>query len=179
MRDPAASLSLFPVAFDLGGIGFEIPPVGAARWLEILLANDLSRIVAAGPEGLLEPEEAARIDVMLVDGTVDIDEFRAVLYDVLGAVAGRDWWEAVGLVSAVSTEANWSRIGGQLIRSGIDLAELPFAAWLDAIMSICTQNMDEKQLGKFMGLLQTPPVEVGIDEDREAASFLAMLGPTD
>jgi hypothetical protein len=35
--------------------------------------------------------------------------------------------------------------------------------------------MDEKQLGRFLGVLQTPPVEVGLDEERESQAFLAML----
>lgn len=178
MRDPAASLSLFPVEFTLAGKDYELPGVGARWWLEMLLANDIGMIVAAEPEGLLSVQEAAEIDLALIDGTVEMEEFRAVLYDVLSAVAGRDWWEAVGLVATVSSEANWSRIMGQLFRSMPDPGALPLAAWLDAVLSICTQNMDEKQLGKFMGHLQTPPVEVGIDEDREAANFLAMLGPS-
>lgn len=178
MRDPAASLSLFPIEFEMGGDSFVVPAHPAGRWLEIILANDLSLIVAGEPEGLVDADEAAAIDVMLVDGTVDIAEFRAVLYDVLTAVSGRDWWEAVGLISAISTEGNWSRIMGTLVRSGIDVEDAPLAGWLDAAISVCVEHMDEKQLGKFMGILQTPPVEVGIDEDREAASFLAMLGPT-
>src|SRR5574341_1234389 len=89
VRDPAASLSLFPVEFTLAGKDYELPGVGARWWLEMLLANDIGMIVAAEPEGLLSVQEAAEIDLALIDGTVEMEEFRAVLYDVLSAVAGR------------------------------------------------------------------------------------------
>jgi hypothetical protein len=175
VRDPAASLSLFAIDFTMGGRDFTLPAHPAARWLEVLLANDLSLLVTAEPEGLIDPDSSYAIDVMLLDGSVDMDDYRGALFDVLGAVAGRDWWEAVGLVGAVAVESNWSRINGQLVRAGIDAGEVPLAAWLDAALSLCTEHMDEKQLGRFLGHLQTPPVEVGIDEEREGASFLSML----
>lgn len=175
MRDPSASLSLFAIEFTLDGETFTVPPHPAVRWLDVLLANDLALIACAEPEGLIDAVGAGVVDELLVDGRVDITEFRASLCEVLTTVAGRDWWEAVGLVGAVSAEANWSRVNGTLVRAGVDVGSAPLAAWLDAVMSIVTEHMDEKQLGRFMGHLQTPPVEVGIDEDREGSNFLSML----
>lgn len=175
MRDPSASLSLFAVEFTLDGADFTVPAQPAARWLELLLANDLGLVATAEPDGLIDAAAAQAIDELLLDGTVELAEYRATLSEVLSTVAGRDWWEAVGLVAAVSAAGNWSRIFGQLVRAGVDADQVPLAAWLDAVMSIVTEHMDEKQLGRFMGFLQTPPVEVGIDEDREGANFLSML----
>jgi hypothetical protein len=175
VRDPAASLSLFPVEFEVGGHGFTVPAHPARRWVEMLLANDLLLMMAPEPEGFVDDAQARRMEELLLDGEVAMDDLRAALQEALGVVAGRDWWEAVGLVFTVTAEANWARLNGHLVLGGVDAGSLPFGAWLDAAMFLATQHMDEKQLGRFLGVLQTPPVEVGLDEEREAQAFLAML----
>lgn len=175
MRDPAASLGLFPVEVEVGGHTFTVPGHPAARWVEMLVANDLLLMVGAEPEGFLDDGQARLMEDLLIDGAVSMEEVRDALQEALGVVAGRDWWEAVGLVFTVTAEVNWARLNGQLVTSGVDAGAVPFGAWLDAAMWLATRNMDEKQLGRFMGVLQTPPVEVGLDEERESQAFLAML----
>ena len=164
MRDPAASLSLFPVELEVGGHIFTLPALPARRWVEMLVANDLLLMVAAEPEGFIDDGQARRLEEMLLDGVVSMEEVRAALQEAVGVVAGRDWWEAVGLVFTVAAEVNWARMHGQLVVAGVDSGSVPFGAWLDAAMWLATQHMDEKQLGRFLGVLQTPPVEVGLDE---------------
>lgn len=175
MRDPAASLSLFPIEFRLGDRDLTVPPGGAGRWVELLLANDLLLILGEEPEGLLDTAQARVVEEMLLTGAADMPEVRAVLQDILTTVAGRDWWEAAGLVHTFATESHWARLHGQMVAAGVDVESVPFGAWLDLATFLATQHMDERQLGRFMGLLQTPPAEVGIDEDREGAAFLAMM----
>lgn len=175
MRDPAASLSLFPVELEVGGESLTLPAHPAARWLEMLIANDLTLMVSAEPEGFVGDEAARRVEDLLLDGVVSMEDLRAALQEAVGVVAGRDWWEAVGLVFTVTAETNWARLHGQLVAAGVDAGVVPFAAWLDAAMWVATQHMDAKQLGRFLGVLQTPPVEVGLDEEREAKAFLSML----
>lgn len=175
MRDPAASLGLFPVELEVGGHTFTVPPLPAARWVEMLVANDLLLMLAPEPEGFVDDEQARRVEDLLMDGDLPMEELRTALQEALGVVAGRDWWEAVGLVFTVTAEVNWARMHGQLVVAGVDSQAVPFAAWLDAAMWLATQHMDEKQLGRFLGVLQTPPVEVGLDEERESQAFLAML----
>lgn len=175
MRDPAASLSLFPVELAVGGHTFTVPAHPARRWVEMLVANDLLLMLAAEPEGFIDDEQARRVEDLLIDGEVSLEDVREALQEAVGVVAGRDWWEAVGLVFTVTAEVNWARMNGQLVVAGVDAGAVPFGAWLDAAMWLATQHMDEKQLGRFLGVLQTPPVEVGLDEERESRAFLAML----
>lgn len=175
MRDPAASLSLFPVEVEVGGRTFTLPALPARRWVEMLVANDLLLMLAAEPEGFVDDEQARQVEDLLIDGTVEMGDLRAALQEAVGVVAGRDWWEAVGLVFTVTADVNWARLHGQLVAAGVDAESVPFGAWLDAMTWLATQHMDEKQLGRFLGVLQTPPVEVGLDEEKEAQAFLAML----
>lgn len=175
MRDPAASLSLFPVEVEVGGQVFTVPALPAARWVDMLVTNDLLLMLEAEPEGFVDTEQALRMENLLLDGDVSMGDLRAALQEAVGVVAGRDWWEAVGLVYTVTAEANWWRVSGELAVSGVDPWGVPFGAWLDACMFLAMQHMDEKQRGRFLGVLQTPPVEVGLDEERESQAFLAML----
>lgn len=175
MRDPGASLSLFPVELSVGGRVVTVPAHPAARWVDMLVGNDLLMVVASEPEGFIDDEQARLVEEMLLGGDVSLEELRDALHEAVGVVAGRDWWEAVGLVYTVAAEVNWWRINGQLVTAGVDAGRVPFGAWLDAAMFLATQHMDEKQRGRFLGVLQTPPVEVGLDEEREGAAFLSML----
>lgn len=177
MRDLGASLQVCAIDFELGGHWFSVPPLPAARWLIPLLGNDLTLIVTAEPEGLIDADQATEIDQLLVYGTVDMDELRFALYDVVSAVAGRDWWEAVSLVATVRASDNWARLHGKIL-AAIDPHQVSLGAWLDVAMSLCTERMDAKQYGRFLGILQTPPAEVGLDEEREGENFLAMMNQT-
>jgi hypothetical protein len=139
--DPAASMRIWEVQLMLGGQVFTIPAMSAADWWPILADGDLT--------GLLDVAESnsTDLDEMLLSGELEGTDISEALVEAVEAATGRSYRVAVVLVSVAAQ--HWGAINGYLVARGFRWDQQPIGAALDAIYSVTTQNMNEKDLSKF------------------------------
>ena len=65
--DPAASLRIWAIEFELGGRTFEVPALPAADWLLMLMNGD-------PPLGVLDMGDLSAVDEMILGGEVASSE---------------------------------------------------------------------------------------------------------
>ncbi len=70
----------------------------------------------------------------------------------------------------------WPSLYGKLISRGFNIHTESIAGFLDAAYATCVEGMDEDKRREWNRVLDTAPAGYnGIDEEQEAASFLAMV----
>jgi hypothetical protein len=177
--DPLASLRMWGAGVVLGGVDFEVPPLPAARWLEVLLTP------VPDPEawfpGLCAADVELAVWQLMESGGATQEEFEQVIWDVLEEVSGRPWWITTRLCGSV--RAHWDWVGGALALRGVDPMRLPLGAWLDAayntmVDGIVERTQDLRKLADWNRALTAPPSSVArqvLDEKANADAFLAAL----
>lgn len=175
--DPLASLEPFGLEVEVAGRDFLIPALPAVNWLRILL-DDSPSIDTILP-GLAGPECRTHLYRAMMLGQFSTDEWKTLIWDIIEAVSGRRWWQALNLVNAMKEPDNWSQVFGHLLLRGIDVRQVSFAAWLDATSALVMENMDKDERIKFQLAIDTVPDEVSaedaIDDAEQERAFLAMM----
>lgn len=172
-----AALRILGVSFDLGGDTYNIPPLPADEWLEVVWNFEDEALPFLH---LLSPDEQADIMWAMLGGGITVEELAGRCREILAAVSGRRWWEADRLIR--SSAAGWAYIGGELTRRGVDLSKISLASALNTIyvIAVLTMTADEKK--KFDFELSAPPpaatpAEVREVQEESVAAFVAALGP--
>lgn len=157
----------------LGGRDYHLRPALADEWLAILLESpiDASLIIP----GMAEDADEEALEDALLAGEVTAGDIEETCREVITMAAGRDWWWATNLVMSVA--GAWMIIYGSLLAKGLDPQRLSLGAMLDAMYAECASRMDKQHLQDFDRQLNMPPAGVTptIDEDREAANFVALM----
>lgn len=171
--DPLASIRAEQSVVTLGGSDYRLRAAMAAEWLPILLVEpmDTSAIIP----GMVVAEDQDALEEALIEGRIRLEELEEACQEVVTLAAGRDWWWARNLLGAVV--GVWMIVYGPLVAQGMDMARVPLGAVLDAMYATCAARMDKDRLREFDRELNVAPdgVVPVIDEDREAAQFLAMM----
>lgn len=170
--DPLASVRAWVLEADLGGHEYQVRPALTGEWLPILLGNqiDIADIV---PGLFADPAEEERLEADLMEGRVREAEVREAALEVISAAAGREWWWVMNLLATASSV--WMDLYGSLVGRGVNVPTLPFGAFLDALYAEMVNRLDKEHRKALDQQLNVPPVEEAIDEDREAAAFLALM----
>lgn len=141
----------------------------ASDWLAIFMnsgwgSNDLLDLIPG-------------LDEVLYETTVELDEIRDMLLDVITTVSSRHWWITLRLINAAAR--NWDTVGPALI-SKVDATKVSFAAWMGVLQVLLIESMEPKNARMFIAQVQNPPIgtEAPVSQAKEltAKEFLAMAG---
>lgn len=168
--DPAASLRIWAVEFELGGRTFEVPALPAADWLPLLLEGD--------PLAVLDLGDLGEIDEMILGGEVTSEELGKALTMVIEQATGRSFHAA--LVLAQVAKMQWPIIGGDLVRRGMRFDQVSIGAALDAIHATILGLLKPEAAEKFQALLDSevsPGGKIRPNRAKAMADFEEMAGP--
>jgi hypothetical protein len=181
-----AGAALRPAAIDveLGRWIYTIPALSAADWIEALLDEEGGAIVP----GLLDPETRQDVWREFLKGNISKQELEDGWRAALAAVSGQPWWQAARLTMSVTAPEAWPIIHGKLTMRGVDLTQVSFGAFYNAVYYIGLQSCkDEEDRAQWEFSLTLPPPEVApeealaslpVEEDFMAAmSAFQSLGP--
>lgn len=171
--DPLASLRSWDLMVELGDREYLIAARNAADWLPILLDDPFD--ASAVLPGMLSDSDAELLEEDLIDGGVTAQEVIDAALEVISLASGRSWWWTMRLLSYAS--ASWLVLWGDLIARGIDVQRLPLGSVLDALYLTLASRLKEEMRKSLDRELETPPAghAPALDEDKEAASFLALM----
>ncbi len=174
--DPIASLDQWAIMVTFAGVDYEIPPLDAASWLKILLAESLD-LEAIFP-GLAGPRAVSEVNMALFEGRGTDVELVQAIKEAVEQATGRKWWIALRLCRTI--RSFWERVGGELAAAGVTPFGVPLAWWIDAAYAVCfrlIRDTEPKQLTSFTQSLVTPPPEEGkkVDEVANSQAFLAAM----
>lgn len=168
--DPAASLRIWAIEFELGGRTFEVPALPAADWLPLLLEGD--------PLAVLDLGDLGEIDEMILGGEVTSEELGKALTMVIEQATGRSFHAA--LVLAQVAKMQWPIIGGDLVRRGMRFDQVSIGAALDAIHATILGLLKPEAAEKFQALLDSevsPGGKIRPNRAKAMADFEEMAGP--
>jgi hypothetical protein len=174
--DPLASMRCWAITVDLGGREFEIPALPAVDWWP--LVSEMSPLAILD---ILKSDSAdgVELDAMLLDGRVTTSALSQVLTDVVEQATGRSLHAAFVLATVANSQ--WPVIGGNLARRGFRWDVAPIGAALDAVYSVVTEGLEEKNRDKFLALLEdetlSQPGKKRSPSQRVVGEFEAMAGP--
>lgn len=172
-KDPIQSLSPYSVVVSVADLDLEIPALPAADWLSVMMVESLN-LDDIFP-GLLDSTDTDLVEEVILSGTLDLDEYEDVIFDIIETVSARSWWVAIRLIETART--SWDSIGAELTLRGIDATHISLSSWLDALMLTIIRSMDPKDVQMWCMKLEAPPagVEVAEEEMEMAASdFMSM-----
>jgi len=174
--DPVASLGVWAIHVTIGERSWRIPPLDAAEWLKILLAEDLS-LEAIFP-GLAGPAVVSEINMLMLEGLISDEDLIDAIKDAIEAVSGRRWWITLRLARTLRNF--WERVGGELAAHGVTPFGVSLSYWLDGAYAICFRLIAEtepKRLTEFTQMLVSPPPDEArkIDDVAEGNAFLAAM----
>lgn len=173
VKDPIWSLQPWPTEITFAGTRFELPPLPAVDWLQVLMAEEMD--LADIFPGWLSESEQDLINDALFDGAVDMDQLYETCLEALTIVSGRPWWVTLRLVS--TARASWQVLGAEMLLKGVDAGALSLSGWLDVLLLLVMRNIDPKEAMMFTLKLEQPPpgVEVAAPEpEMSASAFLSM-----
>lgn len=175
--DPAASMRVWAVELELGDRTYEVPPMPAADWYDLLVDGNLL--------GLLDLIEDDDLTEAILAGRVTSDELTEKLGQVVEHAAGRPLGAALALLQAA--RVTWSVIGGELARGGFRWDQAPLGAALDAVYTTVMAALKPEGRRRFQALLDSEagaPARPGpggrrrrVNRDRAMADFETMAGP--
>lgn len=173
--DPLASFVAAAIDLPVGEFDFEVEHRQADEWLKIFLDEEINfnRVL---PDMLTELDQQ-RVETAMFEGILSSDDLARAAFDLITIASGRKWFIALSLCAFV--RANWDRLGGMLILAGMgDPSRFTWAAWLDAVYSLCLQNMKPEDASKFVSALTTAPpgYEDEMDWENEEAAFESAMG---
>lgn len=170
VTDPIWSLCPWPLDVTVGESQITIPALSAAKWLVVLMAEELDPWDVV-PGLCIDAEEV--VTEALLNEQLEYSELRDIVLDVISMVTGRPWWIALRLVHIA--KASWEAVGGELAFRGVQAQNISLAAWLDATLLVCLRSMESKDVTMFMTRLEAPPPGVETEEpEMDRASFMAM-----
>lgn len=177
--DPTAHFAQYRVIVTLCDENFVVPAAPASTWLTILAAEELdgAQIIP----GMLSQKDQERIDELLLDGELAVDDLLAGIKDVITNVSGHPWWWTIHLVSVLRGE-HGTQILGEMSRVRAD--EVSLANWLNSLYAMMVRYMKEQDKAQFDAQLDSPPADVQInteeliDEDAATSAFFGMMGQT-
>jgi len=184
--DPLASMRCWAIELELGGRTYDVPALSAVDWWPVLTSGDPSRILDFV---VSTPDDPFNLDDLLLDGEIDATELGEALIDALEAAAGRTVFTSMVLARVASTA--WASINGALVKRGFRWEGQPLGAALDAVYAEVTGRLGEKELAKFLALLENEggkkrqPTEAVLNEfesmagPRPTAGAVATGGPSD
>lgn len=152
---------------------YHIPAMTAHQWCQIILGDPFDPYdvfpLLAGTDAIIDVEDA--ID----HGRQTSEDVTRVAYEVITVAGDRPWWVTMRIL-AVATQV-WDRIGGTLVREGVDSRHLPLAAWLDAVWSIMTSHVDQENRAPWLHQMEAVPTgwEAEIDFDEQERAFIAAM----
>lgn len=173
-RDPVSSLRPCSVTVTIGSGEVEIPALSAADWLSVLMveAVELDDIFP----GLLSEQDTDLVEEAILEGSLELQEFRDLILSVIETASARHWWVALRLIEVART--SWDVIGGELVLRGVDAESLSLSAWLDVLLLTVLRNMEPKDTQMFTMRLETPPPEAkdGAEQEMEMSqdAFMAI-----
>lgn len=173
--DPLASLRAWELEVELADRTFVVPSAMSNVWLPILMAEplDLAEVIP----GMLSDADQETLEEALMDGLVSARDVSDLALEVITEAAGRPWWWTLRLLHAAS--GAWLHVWGSLVAAGVNPQVMSLGAMLDAIYATMLPRgqVREEVRRQFDRELAAPPpgVKQEIDEDREAAAFLAMM----
>lgn len=168
--DPAASLRIWAVEFELGGRTFEVPALPAADWLPLLLEGD--------PLAVLDLGDLGEIDEMILGEEITSEELGQAMTLVIEQATGRSFHAA--LVLAQVAKMQWPIIGGDLARRGMRFDQVSIGAALDAIHVTILGLLKPEAAEKFQALLDnevSPGGKIKPNRAKAMADFEDMAGP--
>lgn len=172
--DPLASLSPREVIVRLGTRDYAIPPLPAIDWLEVLLTNTAVTILP----GWFGAEDRNAFYAAAMRDEFGDDELDDATSEAITVAAGRPWWLAAALVSMASADTRtWATLHGRLVLAGVDARTVSLGAWMDALHAAVLEALPGPEARqRFEIVIETPPEGVGVDEEAEAAAFMALAG---
>lgn len=159
--DIGASLWPTAVAVVLGEWDYEIPEHPAAVWIRAIADPDGGAIVP----GLLEPADQRLVWRDVAMGRMHPDELSDAWRAVVGAAAGRAWWEAARLVLSATSRDNWPIIHGKLTQRGVDLDRVSIGGFCNIVHTMAMEACEnDTARSQYEFELSTPPPGVEPDE---------------
>ena len=168
--DPAASLRIWAIEFELGGRTFEVPALPAADWLSMLMNGD--------PLDILDMGDLSAVDEMILGGEVTSEEVGEALTMVIEQATGRSFHAS--LILAQVAKMQWPVIGGDLARRGMRFDQVSIGAALDAIYVTIMGLLKPEAAEKFQALLDSevsPGGKIRPNRAKAMADFEDMAGP--
>jgi len=150
-----------------------IPAMTAHQWCQILLGEPFDPYdifpLLAGREAIVAVEDA------IGDDKVPTEDVARVALEIVTIAGDRPWWVTLRILK-VAGEV-WDRIGGTLVREGVDGRRLPLAAWLDAIWSLLLTYVDPKKSASWVHQMEETPKgwDTALDFDEQEQAFLAAM----
>lgn len=150
------SWGLFPVEVTFGNRQFEIPAMPALGWLSLMMDIDNFDPLAIFP-GLLSEENQDLAWDLMFEGSIEVNDLAEVSLMAIAAAAGRPWWVALRLVSAVA--GNQHTLGAEMLMRGVDAGKLSLSGWLDVALLTAMRNQSKSDATMFSLKLEMPPPE--------------------
>lgn len=169
--DPAASLRIWAIEFELGGRTFEVPALPAADWLLMLMNGD-------PPLGVLDMGDLSAVDEMILGEEVTFEEVNKALTLVIEQATGRSFHASLMLAQVAKMQ--WPIIGGDLVRRGMRFDQVSIGAALDAIYVTILERLKPEAAEKFQALLDSevsPGGKIRPNRAKAMADFEDMAGP--
>lgn len=168
--DPAASMRIWAVEFELGGRTFEVPALPAADWLPMLMNGD--------PLAVLDMGDLGAVDEMILGEEVTPEEVGEALTMVIEQATGRSLHASLTLAQVAKLQ--WPIIGGDLARRGMRFDQVSIGAALDAIHVTILGLLKPEAAEKFQALLDnevSPGGKIKPNRAKAMADFEDMAGP--
>lgn len=170
-----ASLRPSPIEFDLGEWVYELPPMWAVDWLEVLAPREPVRVVP----GLLHPDDRFRVMRDLLARRITPEDVLNAGRAVMDAAGGTwRWWSVQRIVDSALNSSTWPALHGQMTKWGIDLERVTLAGFCNLIYSLalagCEKETDRDRLR--WDIEKPPPGFADQVELTDGDEFMAMLG---
>lgn len=180
--DPAASMRIWAVEFELGGRIFEVPALPAADWFPLLVQGDTMAVINLIRESEPDPEqpEAPDLDEMILNGQVTVADLEEAVIEIIEQVSGRSLNATLALVQIA--QALWTRVvGGELARCGFRWDEVSLGTALDAIYTVVMGRLKPEAAQRFQAIIDSSPGDPGQrrrpNRQKAMAEFEEMAGP--
>jgi hypothetical protein len=161
------------VHIAVGKEDVEIPALPACDWLAILMVEELN-LDDIFP-GLLKEGDSRIVEEMILDGHLSLEEYEAIIFDIIETVSSRSWWVAIRLIETVRT--SWDTIGAEMTLRGINAAQVSLSSWLDVALLTIIRSLEPKEVQMWCMRLEAPPANEKIDEsamEMSPSQFMAM-----
>lgn len=98
---------------------------------------------------------------LLLEDWVRPEEMEDLGLAILEEASARHWWIAMRLIGVFMD--NWDIMGPEAIFNNVDPNRLSLAAWLDAMLALLMQRIQNDQQPMFVARLELPPAGEEMD----------------
>lgn len=175
--DPLSYLGPSRTAVEFLGRDWEIRPLVAADWLEILWTEpfDVSEIFPGFVDDL--DLEDLLADAMLDDDEFDPTDIGTVAMEMLEVASGYRWWFTLRLCTTV--KVSWARLGGMLVLAGVDPGRVTLGSWCSAVLALLGEHVRPQEFARMLNELSAPPPGHELAEEdqmmMDEAEFMASM----